>query len=402
VRSPAIDLDNDDLENIIKFSSDDVNVLEFPGWDNQLGYGRINAHQALRRLNPSLYDLEQKTAFGGSDQGADPQQQITILDVLGLADGLYWTRRHEVRKTITFTAGQEVYLWGRGVATTGWVNKDDYLFGNGFCEVVPGSQTATSAVLRTYLYEVKVGGQWQWYPTSPGNVTFAYTILRKPSPPQEPPPAPQNLVITNAGSIGQSPNLSWDASSGADSYNVYRCAGYYSPCNWQVIGTTTNTSYTDFEVIIQDQSSAEDKFYYYVTAVNSAGESDGSNIVSTWGDTFQKRTGRGDAVSREATVPEAFAIYPNYPNPFNPTTEIRYELPQNSYVSLTVYNLAGQKIRTLVDDQQTAGYYRIFWDGKDDLGGEVASGVYVYRILVRPQQVGDGPIEVVRKMTLLR
>ncbi len=70
---------------------------------------------------------------------------------------------------------------------------------------------------------------------------------------------PTNLTITNAGNIGQSPILSWNASSGASFYKIYRTA---TPVNWQVIGTTASTSYTDWEVIIEDQSSADGEFYY--------------------------------------------------------------------------------------------------------------------------------------------
>ena len=68
----------------------------------------------------------------------------------------------------------------------------------------------------------------------------------------------------------------------------------------------------------------------------------------------------------------------NYPNPFNPFTTIKYQLPNPSEVTLTVYNVIGQVIRTLVDEKQMAGYYSIQWDGKDETGQTVASGVYLY------------------------
>jgi hypothetical protein len=100
--------------------------------------------------------------------------------------------------------------------------------------------------------------------------------------------------------------------------------------------------------------------------------------------------------------PETYILFQNNPNPFNPTTEIKYELPENSHVTLTIFNLVGQKIRTLVDEQQNAGYYSIPWDSKDEFGQEVASGIYFYRISVRPTEAGGKPFEAVRKMTLLR
>jgi len=79
-------------------------------------------------------------------------------------------------------------------------------------------------------------------------------------------------------------------------------------------------------------------------------------------------------------LPEQFELEQNYPNPFNPTTQITYRLQHNEHVRLTVYNLLGQEIRTLVDKQQNAGTLSVDWDGRDDAGLAVASGVYIYRL----------------------
>lgn len=79
-------------------------------------------------------------------------------------------------------------------------------------------------------------------------------------------------------------------------------------------------------------------------------------------------------------VPQTFELSQNYPNPFNPTTTIEYQLPKSSEVSLKIYNLIGQKVRNLIDEKQIAGEYSIIWDGKDDIGQQVASGIYMYKI----------------------
>ncbi|MCI0515125.1 T9SS type A sorting domain-containing protein, partial [candidate division KSB1 bacterium] len=79
-------------------------------------------------------------------------------------------------------------------------------------------------------------------------------------------------------------------------------------------------------------------------------------------------------------IPNTFKLFQNYPNPFNPETVIRYQLPNPAKVTLKIYNLMGQEIRTLITEQKAAGYFTAYWDGKDDLSREVPSGVYIYRL----------------------
>lgn len=94
-------------------------------------------------------------------------------------------------------------------------------------------------------------------------------------------------------------------------------------------------------------------------------------------------------------LPNGFELFQNYPNPFNPNTVIEYTLPQAFYVELVIYNILGQKIRVLVNQHQNAGYKRISWDGKNDQGQIVKSGMYFYRL-----RVGEKVSS--KKMILLR
>ncbi len=95
------------------------------------------------------------------------------------------------------------------------------------------------------------------------------------------------------------------------------------------------------------------------------------------------------------TVVKDFVLKQNYPNPFNPSTTIAYDVPNDEHVTLTVYNLLGQKVRTLYDAPSAAGHYSITWDGRDERGREVSSGIYLYRIRV-------GSIVQTKKMVLLK
>ncbi len=81
-----------------------------------------------------------------------------------------------------------------------------------------------------------------------------------------------------------------------------------------------------------------------------------------------------------AVLPVQYNLHQNYPNPFNPSTTIGYEIPKSSFVSLTIFNVLGEKIRTLVDETKQAGRYSIFWDGKNETGSKAPSGLYFYQL----------------------
>ncbi|MEK9138276.1 MAG: YCF48-related protein, partial [Bacteroidota bacterium] len=83
-------------------------------------------------------------------------------------------------------------------------------------------------------------------------------------------------------------------------------------------------------------------------------------------------------------TPTSFALDQNYPNPFNPTTTLRYALPKDARVNLTIYNVLGQRIAVLSNEVRAAGFYDVLWNGRNDFGSQVASGVYFYRIEAQP------------------
>ena len=88
-------------------------------------------------------------------------------------------------------------------------------------------------------------------------------------------------------------------------------------------------------------------------------------------------TGIGDDLE---VLPTKFALHQNFPNPFNPSTTIKYDLKSKVDVTLTIYNVLGQKVRTLLNTNQTAGYQKVVWDGLNEYGEQVSTGVYIYRI----------------------
>jgi hypothetical protein len=91
------------------------------------------------------------------------------------------------------------------------------------------------------------------------------------------------------------------------------------------------------------------------------------------------------STDQATSLPQSFHLSQNYPNPFNAGTVIAWEMDVASHVELTIFDVLGRRVRNLVDDDRSAGYYTAEWDGKNDDGGALASGVYVYRLSIDNQ-----------------
>lgn len=99
-------------------------------------------------------------------------------------------------------------------------------------------------------------------------------------------------------------------------------------------------------------------------------------------------------------LPATFSLEQNYPNPFNPTTTIRYQLPMPSDVRIEIFNILGQRITVLAQQNQPAGSFELQWDGKNDAGFPVASGHYYYRIMAKPS--GGEMFSDIKKMLFIK
>jgi hypothetical protein len=94
-------------------------------------------------------------------------------------------------------------------------------------------------------------------------------------------------------------------------------------------------------------------------------------------------------------MPSVYALSQNFPNPFNPTTTIEYSIPTAGHVDMVIYNMAGQKVRTLVNEVKSPAFYKVVWDGRNDRGETVASGLYFYKLV-------SGSFNKIAKMTLVK
>ncbi|MFL2989833.1 MAG: T9SS type A sorting domain-containing protein, partial [Candidatus Neomarinimicrobiota bacterium] len=96
-----------------------------------------------------------------------------------------------------------------------------------------------------------------------------------------------------------------------------------------------------------------------------------------------------------SNLPENFSLKQNYPNPFNPITTLRYDLPEDGLVNITIYDMMGRIVKTLVNGSQTAGYKSIQWNATNDKNEPVSAGLYLYTI-----QTGE--FRQTKKMVLLK
>jgi hypothetical protein len=124
----------------------------------------------------------------------------------------------------------------------------------------------------------------------------------------------------------------------------------------------------------------------YTMTNNAAGFPSGSAEI---------QTATSVASDGQSGLPDEIYLWQNYPNPFNPETTIRYQLPVSANVFLKIYNLQGQLVRTLINENKEAGFHEIVWDARDETGQSMPSGVYLYRI-----QAAD--FTYVKKLTLLK
>ena len=145
---------------------------------------------------------------------------------------------------------------------------------------------------------------------------------------------------------------------------------------------TIETVETEETVEIVEPADIQDMFDSFDTEAEEAEEAEEAVVTAV-------------ETSDQASVPQTFSLAQNAPNPFNSETVIRFALPQPSQVELTIYNLLGQPVAILVQGSSAAGTFSVRWDGRDQAGRAVTSGVYLY-------QLRAGEYTKVRKLLLLR
>jgi hypothetical protein len=196
------------------------------------------------------------------------------------------------------------------------------------------------------------------------------------------PPGPTAVEFANISVSGSNGyvDIQWTTEVEMDiaGFNIHRSGmenGEYAKINEELIPAMGSTvegasySYTDHDVV------AGNTYYYLLESVDLNGNSTMEGPIAVTLGMTEVAEGPNDL------IPDAFGLSQNYPNPFNVETDIRYRIPDVSFVALKIYNILGQEIVTLEEGTKEAGYNIVHWNGTDITGQDVPSGVYVYRIM---------------------
>jgi len=193
---------------------------------------------------------------------------------------------------------------------------------------------------------------------------------------------PVELTSFTASASNGSVELNWTTATETNNkgFEIQRSAEKNKETEWEKIGFVDGggTSSKSASYSFTDRNIKSGKYSYRLKQVDFNGSFEYSKVVQT-----------------EVTAPAEFSLKQNYPNPFNPETNISYQIAEQTPVTLTVYDLLGSEVKTLVDQVQRQGRYNITWNGRNNENTSVSSGIYFYRLKA-------GSIILNRKMIMLK
>ena len=394
---------NDDIENLIEIGCKDLKEETGTGigWDERTGHGRVNAESTLTLLQPP-YSLDFRFADGSCSDVTDVGNgEIRFVGVPGVNNyQSYFYHLHRVRKMIFFEKEFVVppHVWGRGIHTTGYNRPeitpfiDDFYFGAGHTGV--SDITQTSCLLTTHVYEVlnSNGGFLCWVPCEPSQVEFAFSVLG-----MEDLLTPSVVVTKPEGGeiyrTGETIRIEWDVNDDYPQGILCSINIDYSSGTGMWTSIVTNVS-------VDDEGHGE--YNYHIPTSNPTRIEDHCRIRVIARDTNQHEgidINDGDftiiykakvvvgpipsqGTSPKPNTPGKTALIAPAPNPFNPSTTIRFTIRKSSYVSLSIYDIRGAVVKSFFQARfLPAGDYTETWDGRNAAGERLASGIYFVRLI---------------------
>lgn len=250
----------------------------------------------------------------------------------------------------------------------GWLPASGY---EAYSMVVPTIYDSSVAGMKWSVFFVSGQSRGVVYETAPDS---GYSIDNLA------PFAPSNV---SANVVSRTVNLKWDEAVDADFqyFAIYRGETQgFTPDENNRIARLTNTEYADGGLDLGKT------YYYRLSAFDFAGNQSAFTPELALTPTN---------VDQSVAMPTVYALEQNYPNPFNPETAIKYQLAKSGHVRLSIYTSLGQEVRRLVDGNQPAAYHLFVWDGRDDAGNSLPSGVYFYRL-------ESGSFTAMKKMIMMK
>ena len=209
-----------------------------------------------------------------------------------------------------------------------------------------------------------------------------------------------NGDIVNEDEYGDDFLPDWDSTGIIDlfSRHTHKRMGY----TWRNDGSSFNPGKLDY-IFYSDASIDTGK--HYILNTLTMNQDDLENYNLNINDTkmasdhlplvFDILVDDNVGIKKSDELPSSFYVCNNYPNPFNPTTQIDYNLLEDKYVNVIIYNVKGKRVKTLVNKIQTLGFHSLRWDARNDIGEKVSAGVYIYKIQT-------GKYTATKKMVLLK
>lgn len=350
----------DDIREIMRRTSDSMGAGIY---DSKTGFGRVNAEAALQYLqnNTITHGVLENTT---STKIQSDESKTLFKGAWGnLASGTYSVDVYEVKGTIDLPSGGED-VWYRANGTTGWSAANPN-FQRPFA-LIDIDENNKEATFTTFIYHVKYNSIGQsineWHPTHVNDAEIAYTLAGDPVPP--PPPPPPSVSISGPSNMFQSSTDTFTAnvSGGSPPYSYQWYYRHENDCCWNSTGVSSQTySHTAgspngeyVRVVVTDSYPQTNEDIHYFTIL-------------------------GWSMQAEApSLPEEFSLTQNYPNPFNPSSTILYELPERAEVTLSVYNMLGQRVALLIDGEVQPGRHEAVFEASN-----LSSGNYIARFSAR-------------------
>ena len=343
----GISLHHEDVESIIKFSSEDTNG---EGYDDDLGHGRINAGKALEMMNdPWVFD--QREITGGNIVNTETLSVDFERDRGGILNGRTIVRRHEVRRTLVLpdiVEPGELYVWGRGSnETSGW-SPDTPNHQLGFCDIV--SISGTVITLRTHIYEslfrgFPISNPVGIFPTTAENVNFAYSVLYRPR-------CQDNLQLFNS--------LNTDV--------TYQSSNQITTS--QNIRNGANAMYSAPTITFNPGFNVELGSSFDVRLESCANLSGiGISSLASKGEVVN------ELLSEEVLINDNLIDFKVYPIPFKDILNFEYLITEDSLIEFKIFDITGKVVNQIEYESESNEFYR-----KQINTSSMNEGVYLYQI----------------------